>query len=279
MSADVRAMSEQLAAEPSSLVFLPLAEQLLGRGDLLHASRVARKGAERHAHRADVHDLVARIALAQGDEVTAERAWRQSLAIAPEFGAANRGLGFLCYRQGRWAEAEGHLGEARRATPGDSALEAAWEALHVARREAAADAAAIDRARAAEHAREHPPLPTPGHIFDEVLGESGQVALLLDQDGLVVAGQYITAEGEDLGALIGAHLSGVGDEATRAMRHFGLGAWTRIALETEATSVVMAPTSGGVTLVASPRDVPLGMVRRTLEQCAGVARRWVGAGA
>ena len=91
MSADIRTMSEQLAADPSSLVFLPLAEQLLARGELAHASRVARKGADRHAHRADVHDLVARIALAQGDEATAERAWQQALAIAPEFGAAHRG--------------------------------------------------------------------------------------------------------------------------------------------------------------------------------------------
>lgn len=264
MSADIRSMSEQLAADPSSLIFLPLAEQLLGRGDLAHASRVARKGAERHAHRADVHDLVARIALAQGDETTAERAWRQSLAIAPEFGAAHRGLGFLCYRQGRWNEAEMHLGTARSATPGDPALEAAWEALHVAR----AEAEAVPAAPVVAHA--------PGQIFDEALGDSGQVALLLDRDGLVVAGQYLTAEGEDLGALIGAHLSGVGDEATRAMRHFGLGAWTRIALETEAATVVMAPTDDGVTLVAAPREVPLGLVRRTLEQCAALARQWLG---
>lgn len=268
MSADIRAMSEQLAADPSSLIFLPLAEQLLARGDMAHASRVARKGAERHAHRADVHDLVARIALAQGDETTAERAWRQSLAIAPEFGAAHRGLGFLCYRQGRWSDAETHLATARAATPGDPALEAAWEALHLARAEADSSPPA-----AAVHAH------APGQIFDGVLGDSEQVSLLLDRDGLVVAGQYLTAEGEDLGALIGAHLSGVGDEATRAMRHFGLGAWTRIALETEAATVVMAPTGDGVTLVAAPREVPLGLVRRTLDQCAALARQWLGVGA
>ena len=273
MSADIRAMSDQLAADPSSLIFLPLAEQLLGRGDLAHASRVARKGAERHGHRADVHDLVARIALAQGDEPTAERAWQQSLAIAPDFGAAHRGLGFLCYRQGRWAESETHLARARAATPGDPALEAAWEALHVARAAAERDAAAprpSSAARAAEH---------PGQLFETTLGDSGQVGLLLDRDGLVVAGQYMTAEGEDLGALIGAHLSGVSDEAARAMRHFGLGAWTRIALETEAATVVMAPSGEGVTLVAAPREVPLGLVRRTLDQCAAVALRWLGGGA
>ncbi len=267
MSADIRTMSEQLAADPASLIFLPLAEQLLARGDLAHASRVARKGADRHSHRADVHDLVARIALAQGDEATAERAWGQSLAIAPEFGAAHRGLGFLCYRQGRWAEAESHLSVARAATPGDPALEAAWEALHIARAEAAAPIAVVHD----DH--------NPGQIFDEALGDSGQVALVLDRDGLVVAGQYLTAEGEDLGAVIGAHLSGVSDEASRAMRHFGLGAWTRLALETEAATVVMAPVAEGVTLVAAPRELPLGLVRRTLDQCAAVASRWLGGGA
>jgi predicted regulator of Ras-like GTPase activity (Roadblock/LC7/MglB family) len=263
-------MSEQLAADPASLVFLPLAEQLLGRGELAHASRVARKGAERHAHRADVHDLVARIALAQGEEAAAERSWNSSLAIAPDFGAAHRGLGFLCYRQGRWEDAETHLAKARVATPGDPALEAAWEALHVARADDSRSAAAAPALSPAESA---------GMLFAAQLGDTGQVALLLDSDGLVVAGQYMTAEGEDLGAVIGAHLSGVSDEAARAMRHFGLGGWTRIAIETEAATVVMAPSGEGVTLVAAPRDVPLGLARRTLDQCVHAATAWLGGGA
>jgi hypothetical protein len=41
----------------------------------------------------------------------------------------------------------------------------------------------------------------------------------------------------------------------------------------------MAPSGEGVTLVAAPQDVPLGFVRRTLDQCAGHARRWLGGGA
>ncbi len=272
MSGDIRSMSEQLASDPTSLVFLPLGEQLLARGDLAHAVRVARKGAERHAHRADAHDLVARVALAQGLEEDAERAWRTALGIAQDFGPAHRGLGFLCYQQRRWQEAEFHLGKARAATPGDPALEAAWEALHVARsadtpRSSAAVVAAPSGAEAA------------ATLFDAALGDSSQVALLLDADGLVVAGAYHTAEGEDLGAVIGAHLSGVSDEADRAMRHFGLGAWTRIALESEAAAIVMAPAGGGVTLVAAPREVPLGFVRRTLDACVSLADRWLGGAA
>jgi predicted regulator of Ras-like GTPase activity (Roadblock/LC7/MglB family) len=264
-------MSEQLAMDPTSLVFLPLAEALLARGELANAYRVARRGADRHAHRADVHDLVARIALAQGDAVAAERSWNDALAISAEFGPAHRGLGFLCYQQERWADAEAHLARARQMTPNEPALEAAWASLQEARRAAVAETAPAARV-----------VDTPLHagaLFDDALGDSSQVALLLDADGLVVAGTYATADGTDLGAVIGAHLSGVSDEAERAMRHFGLGAWTRILLESEAATLMMSPAQDGVTLVAAPREVPLGFVRRTLDQCQVLARRWLGEGA
>lgn len=267
MSADIRAMSEQLAAEPSSLVFLPLAEQLLARGDLQHASRVARKGAERHPRRADVHDLVARIALAQGDAATAERAWKASLELATDFAPAHRGLAFLCFQQGRLDECAAHVEQAQRLQPDDPGLAQLASAL--------ADA----QAAAEEPAPATPEVPAAASsLFDAALAGSSQVALLLDADGLVVAGHYHTAEGDDLGASLGAHLSGVSDEAARAMRHFGLGRWTRIALESEAATVTMAPVGDGVTLVAAPRETPLGFVRRTLEQCAEIARRWLGGG-
>lgn len=298
-------MSEQLAKDPTSLVFLPLAEALLARGDLAHAYRVARRGADRHAHRADVHDLVARVLLAQGDAAAAERAWHDSLAIVADFGPAHRGLGFLCYQQQRWADAEAHLARARAMSPGEPSIETAWAALQQARAEAAEDAAAEQAAGVSPGAAPEPTaaMPSAGEpaasagraslntpiashpakdplnaaaLFDPALGDTSQVALLLDADGLVVAGTYATADGTDLGAVIGAHLSGVSDEAERAMRHFGLGAWTRILLESEAATLMMSPAQDGVTLVAAPREVPLGFVRRTLDQCQVLASRWLG---
>ncbi|MBX3175425.1 MAG: tetratricopeptide repeat protein [Gemmatimonadaceae bacterium] len=287
-------MSEELAQDPSSLVFLPLAEALLARGELANAARVARRGADRHPQRPDAHDVLARVALQQGDPAAAERAWRSALRLAPQFGPAHRGLGFLCYEQERWYEAEEHLAAARVATPGDPAIERAWEALQVAWTEAtSAPDPGPPPARASQPSAPvpvPPPEPEPrdpyapsprrsleaaAQLFVDSLDGTPQVALLLDADGLVNAGHYVTRSGEDLGSVIGAHLSGVSDEATRAMRHFGLGRWTRILLESEAATVVMAPTGDGVTLVAAPRDLPLGFVRRTLEQCATVARRWL----
>lgn len=258
---DIRTMSEQLAADPGSLVFFPLAEALLARGDHAHALRVAQRGAMRHGLRADAHDLVARIALAMGDEAKAEDAWTTVLGLDPNFGTAHRGLGLVRYRQGRLEEALGHLTAAAHDDPNDEAVRAALAAVEgvVAERDGHGS--------------------SPGALFDPILEDSKQVALLLDADGLVAAGSYLTADGQDLGAGLGAQLSGVGDEADRAIRHFGLGRWTRIAIETEAAALTMAPLGESVVLVAAPRDVPLGFVRRTLERCVTVAREWLGGSA
>lgn len=285
---DIRAMSDALAAEPSSLVFLPLGEALLARGEYSHAQRVAQRGSARHAGRADAHDLVARIALAQGDTERAQAAWETVLALAPNFGTAHRGLGFIHHRAGRPEEALAHLEAALADDPRDESVLAAIAAVRSAMPEAAVPEAAGPEAADASHMRasDQPesrpeprpsaPQPDPATVFDEILGDTAQVALLLESDGVVAAGRYETADGTDLGAIIGAHLSGVSDEAERAMRHFGLGRWTRLVIETEAAVVAMAPVGAPVVLVAAPREVPLGFARRTLDRCIVAARAWLG---
>lgn len=303
---DIRAMSDALAADPSSLAFLPLGEALLARGEYAHASRVAQRGAARHAGRADAHDLVARIALAQGDEARADEAWTTVLGLSPGFGTAHRGLGFLRYRQGRLEEARAHLEAALAEDATDAsvlsaldavaAAEAAAEPAAEATSEVAAEAAPAPKRKPTFAGIDPPPPHRPTHagadapsptatssaahhaatLFDALLGDSAQVALLLESDGVVAAGRYETSDGTDLGAVLGAHLSGVSDEAQRAMRHFDLGAWTRITMETDAAIIAMAPVGEPVVLVAAPQEMPLGFVRRTLERCATTARAWLG---
>jgi tetratricopeptide (TPR) repeat protein len=341
---DIRAMSDALAADPASLVFLPLGESLLARGDLTHAARVAQRGALRHPMRLEAHDLVARVALAMGDETRAEASWRTVLRLDPGFGTAHRGLGLVCYRQGRLEEARDHLSRAAAQDPHDLTVRSALEAVRgvIAQVEANPQRASqaipprvtgpvsamrptptatpvirptpvatpvirptpkstpVVQAPAStppiqprpepEPITEEPsaPLPDPydpevdiagdsaARLFDIVLDDTKQVALLLDEEGLIAGGEYFTAEGTNLGAEIGAHLSGVSDEAERAMRHFKLGRWTRLVIETEAATITMAPLKEYAVLVAAPKDVPLGFVRRTLERCLGVAREWLG---
>ena len=66
------------------------------------------------------------------------------------------------------------------------------------------------------------------------------------------------------------------DEATRATRHLGIGAWRSITFEAEAAMVAMAPTADdGLLVLAAGRETPLGLTRRLLDRCAAQARAWL----
>ncbi len=305
-SDDIRALSEALAADPASLAFVPLGEALRRRGDLEVALRVALRGAERHGTRPDAHDLVARIAVDLGDLERAIVEWETVLRIDPAHAGARKGLGFICFQLGRLEEAASHLSVALSLSPGDGSLAAALQTVRdeLAVREESSgrstmqfsrEAMAADPGGAAVRQRQTadpPARPTlglaavreqpdadAGALFDDLLEGQRSAAMLLDGDGLVLAGRYVSADGRDLAALIGAQLSGVSDEATRAMRHLGLGGWRQIVFETEAASVAMAPSRDGVLLVAAARPIPLGFVRRVLERALARAVEWLGGAA
>ena len=113
-------------------------------------------------------------------------------------------------------------------------------------------------------------------IFDELLAVD-EAALLVDSTGLVLAGAYYQEGGSDIGAEVSAALSGVSDEAVRATRYLGIGAWRSITFETEAANVNIAPVEGdgdALLLVAAAPTVPLGAFRRTVTRCARAAASW-----
>jgi predicted regulator of Ras-like GTPase activity (Roadblock/LC7/MglB family) len=268
MADDIRALSETLAADPSSIVFVQLGEALRRTGQVELAWRVATRGLERHAQRADAHDLVARIAVDRGDFARARTEWESVLTLSPGHAGASKGLGFICFQLGDLDEAARYLGAALAADPAD-------ESLAVALNTVRSSASKSPDTLPIEEAPTQPaPVVDARTLFHDVLGDSNQTAILLDADGYVVAGQYLTDEGRDLGADIGAQLSGVSEEANRAMRHLGLGRWQQIVFEAATASVAMSPSGGGVLLVAAPRTVPLGYVRRLLERSLERARRW-----
>ena len=113
------------------------------------------------------------------------------------------------------------------------------------------------------------------YAFAEVLGDGEQTALLLDHKGVVRAGLYIDADGNDVSAEIGAALSGVGLEATRSMRHLGLGEWRAIVCECGEANLAFAPADDGdIILVAAAPSVPTGFVRRLLDIVSQRALAW-----
>ena len=283
---DIRALSEALAADPSSTVFLELGDALRRRGQLDLAFRVAVRGLERHPQRPDAHDLVARVAIDRGEFERAKAEWETVLTLDAGNSGATKGLGFLAFQQGDLQRAGEYFARALEASPEDPSIESALETVRATLAEAQRQpwerptTLLTTRHTGTEHAA--PPFaPEPADaqtLFAEILADQPQTALLIDADGYVVAGRYVTADGQDIGADLGAQLSGVSEEALRAMRHLGLGQWRQIVFEAEAASVAMAPSGAGILLVAAPRTVPLGFVRRLLERSLERARRWLESG-
>ena len=288
MADDVRRWSDELARDPASLVFLPLGETLRRQGQLDLALKIAMRGLERHSHNPDAHDLLARIAVDRGELQRAFDEWDMVLRLTPEHIGALKGMAFVRFQQGNTPEAEQYLQRAaERNGGGDAEVAAALANMRAAGR-GARDAASGRREvpeNGAQPASRNPlpgarvPVPASRVLFADILGEHEQTALLLDDQGLVLAGTYVDGDGNDVGDEVGAELSGVTDAARRATRHLDIGEWRAIVLETEVAVVTMAPSAGdGLLVVAASKATPLGLVRRVLDRCLERARQWLEAG-
>ncbi|HKG95940.1 MAG TPA: roadblock/LC7 domain-containing protein [Gemmatimonadaceae bacterium] len=302
-SDDIRRWSEELARDPSSFVFLQLGEALRRRGQSDLALKVALRGLERHSHNADAHDLLARIAADRKELERAFDEWDMVMRLQPGHPGALKGMGFVRFQERRFEEAERYLAAASEADPTDGRIKFALAMVReeLATRDSAvgtrhpagetegivptpaapaaeppvgAAAAAAEPAPSAESRAPSPGFSDARTLFHDVVSH-GQSAMLLDANGFVLAGSYTDRQGADLSEEIGANLSGVSDEANRAVRHLQLGDWSSIVFETDAATVAMTPLpGGGLALVAADRATPQGFVRRLLERVGERARKW-----
>src|SRR6478736_592570 len=135
MSEDVRRMSDELARDPSSRVFVPLGEALRQQGQLDMSLKVTLRGLERHPHLADAHDLLARISVDRGDMERAFDEWDMVLRLAPGHLGALKGMGFVCYQQGRFTQAEEYLAAAEARDGADDQVASALAHVREARLE------------------------------------------------------------------------------------------------------------------------------------------------
>src|SRR5215211_1642825 len=83
MADEIRRLSDDLARDPSSLVFMPLADALRRAGQVDVALRVALRGLDRHPYIADAHDVLARIHADRGDLDRAADEWEMALRLDP----------------------------------------------------------------------------------------------------------------------------------------------------------------------------------------------------
>lgn len=279
MADDVRRWSDELARDPASLVFLPLGETLRRQGQLDLALKIAMRGLERHSHNTDAHDLLARIAVDRGELQRAFDEWDMVLRLTPGHLGALKGMAFVRFQQGNTAEAEQYLQRAAE-QGGDAEVAAALANLRDAGRGTRDAGRGTGDGGRGNGARPASPIPHPASdpraLFADILGEHEQTALLLDDQGLVLAGIYVGDDGHDVAAEVGAELSGVTDAARRATKHLNIGEWRAIVLETEVAVVTMAPSAGdGLLVVAASKATPLGLVRRVLDRCLARARQWL----
>ena len=267
MTDPIRELTAQLASDPQSLVFLELGEALRNRGQPAAAYKVARMGVNRYPELAASHDLLARVLADQGDRHAAAEAWRRVLELSPGHIGANKGLAFLAFRAGDPEGALPFLESALGAAPDDEGL-----AVAVQRVRAALDGAAARATAAAEASA--PSALRGAEAFEPF--EDARGVVLLDTQGLRLAGTVEAPDGSDVSDAVAAHLQGVSREASRAARLLDLGAWESVTAESpDGHLLVLPPTQSTVLLLLRDARVPVGRLGLIGEQAARAARHWL----
>jgi tetratricopeptide (TPR) repeat protein len=280
VSDDIRTLTTRLAEEPTSLAFLDLAEALRRRGQLEAACKVARGGLGRYPALADAHDLMARVLSDQGDLAGAFDAWADALKLDPMRTSALKGIAFLYFRAGDPAAAIDHLQRAAEADPDDPSIA---QALARVRRESRGMPPQSPTAPAPESdpkpnmgATAPPPAERAetGSPFTEL--EGGHALVLVDGNGLRLAGSLPAPDGEETGDRVAAQLAGVSREAGRATRLLGLGTWQTISVESpDAHFVLVRPTGETVLLAVREPSLPMARIALVAERAARAAKHWL----
>ncbi|HEV8148775.1 MAG TPA: hypothetical protein VGP61_01180 [Gemmatimonadales bacterium] len=256
---DIQMLTAQLARDPSSLVFLPLAEALRQRGQLDAALAVATGGVARYPEMAGAYDLLGRIRSDRGEGDLAFDAWTTVLRLDPEHVGAHKGLAFLSFRAGEYGRCLRYLRRAVELRPHEASLRAAL--VRVERTAGARKVPGFEQ-----------PVPDPLRALEADPG----LALLVDLRGQLLAGGMSDVAGRSAGEAVGAALAGISREAERATRLLGLGPWRRLALEGgPAHFELRTPTIDSLLLVTRPRDVPTGRLALLADRAAQTARRWL----
>ncbi|MEW5927375.1 MAG: tetratricopeptide repeat protein [Gemmatimonadota bacterium] len=288
--AQIRAWSEEVARDPGTLAFLPLAEAYRQAGRRDAALRLCLRGLERNPTNVEAHYLLGLLYREGGEPVKAFDEWDMALSLDPEHAGARREIGLLCAERGEWGSTLRHLERAAAADPADDEVrDALTRARSAAGEPAAPPAASADSAQRVEAApvasAPAPSAPTTPAAspwdaaqaeFRGLTAERGILgALLMDGQGFVVAGE-MRAEGVDRGPEVAAALHGASAEAERALRHLGLGTWRGMLVETPETVVRIAPAEDAMLAVAASREVPTGWTLRVAARAAAVAARLLG---
>lgn len=297
--ADLQRWSEEVARDPRSLAFLPLARAYRRQGMRDEAMRLCVRGLQAYPSHIEAHGLLAMLYLEAGQHEKAGDEWSMVLRMDADNFDALRGLGFCYLEQDQLSRARQMLERAALLRPADPAVQEALRVLGtrqelaeegLSRRgspeQTAEEAEAWQReeparpdrrvaAVAAAAAAVQAPVTVPGDptsIFDELITGQVQGALLVDPRGLVVAGRLEGGDADLLGAVLGEAVM----EATRTAGYLGMGAWRGILLDAGDALLQLAPAAGdSIVVVVARRGAPAGWLARLSAQAAQRAARFM----
>lgn len=287
--ADLQRWSREVARDPASLAFLPLADVYRRQGQRDAALKLCLRGLERHPDHPGAHALLARIYLELGEREKAFDEWGIVLRLDPSSFEANRGVGFFHLERGDPGKAREYLERASSRRPDDSltseALAMAMQREGAARREAGRPTAAagpIDgdarSVPAAESRSGTSSRRDPARIFEPLESEMPfKGALLLDGHGLLLAGR-LGSDGDGRSEALGAIVAGAVEEAARTANLLELGGWRGLLLHAEDAVLHIAPLrTDNVLILAAETSAPSGWVVRSAEAAAALANGFLGA--
>jgi predicted regulator of Ras-like GTPase activity (Roadblock/LC7/MglB family) len=189
---------------------------------------------------------------------------------------ALKGIAFLYFRAGDVPAALEHLQRASEIDPDDESI---IQGIARIRQAGQPDATAAvtapengylpDPAVLAESEPVQPAFPA-----DSEIGDHG--SMLVDGNGLRLAGAIRGPDKEDVGDRVAAELAGVAKEAARTSRLLGLGTWQAIAVEApEANLFLVAPTSDTLLLTIRESSLPMARLALVADRAAREARAWL----
>ena len=201
----VRRWQEDVARDPGSPSFLPLAEVYRKEGRLAVALRLCVRGLERNPDHVEGHVLLGRIYRELGELEPACDELDIALRLDPDHRSARRALGYMFLERRMWGEAVRHLEIASDHDRHDPRLASA---LALARRHLSAEST---------------PQAAAPHLLQEAMerfarGAGVRLALLMEGSGRILA-RHGSASGVDLAAMttLGAGIQSASREMARML--------------------------------------------------------------